>query len=104
MLTIDGIQMVLEGDCEISFRKEILERCMFLLSVVKGTIPMNRDIGLDPDIMASPPYIAQQKYTISAIELLDEYEPRVSVEEVQFEASGGAGNIIPKVVLAYNGG
>ena len=103
MLIVDGAQIVLNGDYEMSLRNEIIKKCMFLLSLVKGTIPMNRDIGLDPDIISSPLYIAQQKYTISAIELIDEYEPRVYVEEVQFETSGGTGNIIPKVVLAYNG-
>lgn len=100
---VDGVQIVLNGVYEISLRNEIIEKCMFLLSLIKGAIPMNRDIGLDSDIMSNPPYIAQQKYTISAIELIDEYEPRAYVEEVQFETSGEAGNIIPKVVLAYNG-
>lgn len=104
MLVVDGAQIVLNDVYEIALRKEIIEKCMFLLNLIKGTIPMNRNIGLDPDITSNSPCIAQQKYTVSAIELIDEYEPRVCVEEVQFETSGEAGNIIPKVVLAYNGG
>lgn len=103
MLIIDGVQIVLNGVYEIALRNEILDKCMFLSTLVRGTIPMNRNMGLDPDIISQPAYIAQQKYTIGILELIDQYEPRAYVEEVRFEASGASGNIIPKVVLAYNG-
>ena len=39
---------------------------------------------------------------VQYMELIEEFEPRASVEEVSFIASGGAGNMIPKVVLTYN--
>lgn len=102
MLAADEAQIILDGAHGASLQEEIAEKCMFLLGLVKGTIPMNRDLGMDSDITSEPPHIAQQKYTISAIELIDEYEPRVCVEEVQFETSGEAGYMIPKVVLTYN--
>jgi hypothetical protein len=103
VLVIDGVQIVLNGDYERELRNEIIERCMFLLTLIKGAIPMNREIGMDPDIIPQPAYIAQQKYTISAMELIEEFEPRAAVEEISFEVSGDAGNMIPKVVLTYNG-
>ena len=64
---------------------------------------MNRGIGIDPDVVSAPMFLAQNLYTISAIETIEEYENRVRVEEVTFESDGVNGNIIPKVVLAYNG-
>lgn len=103
MLLIDGVQIIINSVYERELREEILDKVTFLLTCIKGTIPMNREIGLDPDIVSSPAYVAQNLYTISAIELIDEFEPRASVEEVSFVASGGAGNMIPKVVLNYNG-
>lgn len=103
MLVIDGVEIVLNSACEKELRNEVLEKCMFLLTLIKGTIPMNREIGLDPDIISKPACIAQQKYTISVMELIEEFEPRVAVEEVMFEMSGGTGNMIPKVVLTYHG-
>ena len=93
MLVIDGVKIVLNGAYEKELRNEILDKCMFLLTLIKGTIPMNREIGLDPDIISKPAYM----------ELIDEFEPRAVVEEVLFEMSGGAGNMSPKVVLTYNG-
>lgn len=103
MLVIDGIQIEINGVYERELRNDILGKCEFLLTLIKGTIPMNRDIGIDPGIISQPAYIAQQMYTMGAIELVEKYETRAEVEEVQFEMSGGAGNMVPKVRLIYNG-
>lgn len=103
MLVIDGVQIIINNVYERELREKILDKALFLLTCIRGTIPNNREIGLDPDIISSPAYIAQNLYTISAIELIDEFIPYASVEEVSFVASGGAGNMIPKVVLTYNG-
>ncbi|SHO50062.1 hypothetical protein [Anaerocolumna xylanovorans] len=103
MIVIDGVQIEINGTYERNLRQEILDKVSFLLSCVKGTIPMNRDIGLDPDIISAPSFQAQNLYTISAIELIEEFETRVAVEEIEFTESGTSGNMIPKVVLVYNG-
>ena len=102
MLIIDDVQIVINSPHERMLREEILNKALFLLTCIKGTIPMNRELGLDPNIISSPAYIAQNLYTISAIELIDEFEPRVSVEEVSFVTYGNTENMIPKVVLTYN--
>lgn len=102
-MIIDGVQIEINGVYERELRNDILEKCEFLLTLTKGAIPMNRDIGIDPGIISQPAYIAQQMYTMGAIELIEKYETRAAVEEIQFEMSGGAGNMVPKVVLIYNG-
>lgn len=103
MIQIDGVKVVMNSEYEIALRQEILEKVLFLLSCVKGTIPYNREIGLDPDIISVPPYIAQNLYTVSAIDLIEQFEPRASVEEIIFEIAADSGNFYPKVVLTYNG-
>lgn len=103
MIVIDGVQIVMNSAVELALREEIMGKATFLLSVLKGTIPMNPEIGIDPDVISSPAFLAQNLYTISAIEVIEEFEDRVTVEEVQFETDGSNGNIIPKVVLMYNG-
>ena len=102
MIVIDGVKIELNSVQELGLRQEILDKVMFLLSCVKGTIPMNRNVGLDPDVISAPTWQAQNLYTISAIELIDEFEPRATVEEIVFDESSD-GNLIPKVVLQYNG-
>lgn len=103
MIEIDGVQIVMNSEVELSLRQEIMEKVTFILSVLKGTVPMNREIGIDPDVVSAPTYQAQNLYTISAIEVIEKFEDRVSVDEVQFETDGSNGNLIPKVVLIYNG-
>ena len=103
MIEIDGVQIVMNSEVELSLRQEIMEKVTFILSVLKGTGPMNREIGIDPDVVSAPTYQAQNLYTISAIEVIEKFEDRVSVDEVQFETDGSNGNLIPKVVLVYNG-
>ena len=103
MIKIDGVQIVMNSEVELSLLQEIMEKVTFILSVLKGTVPMNREIGIDPDVVSAPTYQAQNLYTISAIEVIEKFEDRVSVDEVQFETDGSNGNLIPKVVLVYNG-
>ena len=41
MIEIDGVQIVMNSEVELSLRQEIMEKVSFILSVLKGTIPMN---------------------------------------------------------------
>ena len=103
MLVIDGVKIVLNGAYEKELRNEILDKCMFLLTLIKGTIPMNREIGLESEIVDLPMYEAQNRYTVSAMELIEKFETRVTVDEISFEVYERTGKMIPKVVVTYNG-
>ena len=54
MIEIDGVQIVMNSEVELSLRQEIMEKVSFILSVLKGTIPMNREVGIDPDVISAP--------------------------------------------------
>ena len=56
MIEIDGVQIVMNSEVELSLRQEIMEKVSFILSVLKGTIPMNREVGIDPDVISAPAY------------------------------------------------
>ncbi len=104
MIRIDGVQVIINSAYEKELRKDIFEKIMFLLTLVKGTIPMNREIGMESDILDLPVYEAQSRYTVSAMELIENFETRVKVNEVSFETDGNTGDMVPKVVVTYNGG
>lgn len=103
MLVIDGVQIIINSVYEKELRKDIFEKIMFLLTLIKGTIPMNREIGLDADILDLPMYEVQNKYTVSAIELIEKFETRVTVDEISFTVDEKMGKMIPEVVVTYNG-
>ena len=69
MIEIDGVQIVMNSEVELSLRQEIMEKVSFILSVLKGTIPMNREVGIDPDVISAPAYQAQNLYTIQRSKL-----------------------------------
>ena len=48
-------------------------------------------------------YEAQNKYTVSAIELIEKFETRVTVDEISFTVDEKNGRMIPEVVVTYNG-
>ena len=103
MLVIDGVRIIINSVYEKELRKEIFEKITFILTLIKGTIPMNREIGLDADILDLHMYEAQNKYTVSAIELIEKFETRVTVDEIRFTVDEKNGRMIPEVVVTYNG-
>ena len=102
MIVIDGVQIIINSAYEKKLREEIFDKIKFLLTLIKGTIPMNREIGLESDIVDLPMYAAQNRYTVSAMELIEKFETRVTVDEISFEIFENTGKMIPKVVVTYN--
>lgn len=103
MIVIDGVQIIINSIYENKLRGEIFNKIKFLLTLIKGTIPMNREIGMDMDIVDLPMYEAQNRYAVSAMELIEQFETRVTVDEISFEIYENTGKMIPKVVVTYNG-
>mgnify|MGYP002511664511 FL=1 len=103
MLVIDGVRIIINSAYEKELRKDIFDKIMFILTLTRGTIPMNREIGLESDIVDLPMYEAQNKYVVSAMELIEKYETRVTVETISFIVDEKDGRMIPEVVVTYNG-
>ena len=103
MIVIDGVQIIINSVYEKKLREGIFNKIKFLLTLIKGTIPMNREIGLESDIVDLPMYEAQNRYTVSAMELIEKFETRVTVDEISFDILENTGKMIPKVVVTYNG-
>ena len=49
MIVIDGVQIIINSVYEKKLREDIFNKIKFLLTLIKGTIPMNREIGIIPD-------------------------------------------------------
>ena len=103
MIVIDGGQIIINSVYEKKLREDIFNKIKFLLTLINGTIPMNREIGLESEIVDLPMYQAQNRYTVSAMELIEKFETRVIVDEISFEVYEQTGKMIPKVVVTYNG-
>ena len=66
-----------------------------LLSVREGSQPMDRDFGINLDEVTSYPLdVAENMLSLEIIEKVERYEPRVSVESVEFDHNTD-GQLVP---------
>lgn len=101
-MRIEGIEIELNSVYERELREELLSRISFLFSILQGTIPMNRAIGLPEQIVDLNIYESRAQFTVAAIELIDMCEPRAAVDSVEF-IENEFHKLIPKVVITYHG-
>ena len=67
-----------------SVHEEILQNVMMLLLTIRGTVPLDRELGLTNDFIDDPSPRGMMRFAIFALETIQDYEPRVEVREVDF--------------------
>ena len=92
-MKIEGIEIEINSVYERGLREELTSRISFLFSILQG-LP-ERLIDLNS-------FESRAQFTVAAIELIETYEPRVSVDSIDF-IEDDFGKSIPKVVIVYHG-
>lgn len=82
--------------------EEYRRQVSLLLSTPVGTMPLDREFGVDMDFLDMPSETAKSLYTAEITEKIARFIPELRVESVSWAASP-AGTLIPKVVIT-NGG
>ena len=77
------------------YMAELDRQLALLLSTREGTMPLDREFGLNMDFVDMPPEVAKSLYTA---EKVAKFIPTVRVQEVKW-SSGGQANLIAKVVI-----
>lgn len=77
---------------------EILQNVRTILSTQKGTIPLDREFGLDSTVIDLPVALARAKLTNEIFQAIKRYEPRVKVDSITFTWDI-SGKLVPKVVI-----
>ena len=76
---------------------EINECVSNLLSTIAGEQGLDRNFGIETrEIMDVPTEEAENLITLEIIEKIDKYEPRVEVDDIEFEYNG-EGRMMPKI-------
>jgi len=79
-------------------REAQLRRVKFLLATPVGTIPADREFGIETDFLGRPMATAQALYAAEIVSKIKEFCPSVKVKKVTW--TGGAdGKLWPKVVI-----
>ena len=79
-----------------SVEREVLQNVKTICTTLKGTVPMDRELGINPVMIDEPVNIAKARITSELIEAIRKYEPRARVSEVGFDGDMN-GKIIPHV-------
>lgn len=61
-----------------------------VLTTRKGSVPLDRDFGLDWNILDCPLHEVKTRYVADVTRQVEKYVPRVKVVEVDFKTSGDA--------------
>lgn len=69
-----------------------------LLSTREGTMPLDREFGINMDFTDKPPEVVKSLYTAEVVKKVPMFIPWVRVQEVSW-SHGEHGHIIPKVVI-----
>ena len=78
---------------------EIRQNVRVILTTSVGTVPLDRDFGVDLSVLDKPINIAKTLLTVEYIKKIKKYEPRAKVQSVTFEHDALNGNFYPKVVI-----
>lgn len=80
-------------------REAQLRRTKFLLATPIGTIPTDREFGIETDFLGRPMETAQALYAAEIVSKIKKFCPSVTVKKVTW-SGGEDGKLWPKVVIA----
>lgn len=95
-MTLRDVEFNIRGKMEE--QEDIIRYLQNLIMTPAGTVPLDRDFGLDQSFLGYSIDVAQNLLAIEIIEKVARYEPRASVSEVEL-SSNAEGQIIAKVVI-----
>lgn len=78
---------------------EILQNVQTIISTMKGTIPLDREFGIDGRVIDLPMHVAQAKLSNEIFQAIKHYELRVTIEDISFTATL-EGRLVPKVKVS----
>ena len=81
---------------------EILQNLRTIIATTKYSLPLDRDFGIEADMLDKPMAVAQAQLQSEIIMTIKTYEPRVTVTGISFTGTDD-GKLIPKVQVMING-
>ena len=82
-----------------NIRDEIFQNIRTILTTMKGSVPLDREFGIDAVLLDSPSPVARARLSSEIVSLLKRYEPRIEVTKVAF-TENSEGRLTPKVTVA----
>lgn len=81
--------------------KSYQEQISTLCSTIAGTIPLDRDFGIDSACLSKPPDVATALLSVEIMEKVEKYIPELVVNSVDFDYTTD-GKLTPIISVGYN--
>ena len=97
-MTYDVLAMPVQGIdfTPASEAAEILQNIRTIITTTKYGVPLDRDFGINADMLDLPINVAQAKLQSEMITAIKKYEPRVEITSISFTGTDD-GVLTPKV-------
>ena len=79
--------------------EEVLQNVRTIISTIKYEIPLDRDFGIDGDVIDMPMQQAQAKLTQEIFRAVRQYEPRAVIESISFSGDE-SGKLTPTLEVS----
>ena len=98
-------EIILDSEEFTSEELEDIKRCLeTLLSIIAGTQPLDRELGIDiNEITAYPTEVAKNKLSVEIVKKVRIYEPRVDVKSIEY-TNAEDGSLVPHIHFIRVGG
>lgn len=88
---------------ELSETEDLYKQLCNLLSTREGTIPINRDFGLNWNVLSKPIDEAESDFVVELMEKIETFIPELRASEVDFESDAEEGKLIPVITIERSG-
>lgn len=79
--------------------EEVIQNVAMILATSVGTVPYDRELGIDASAIDTPPFVAQAVVARMVIQKIAKYEPRAYISEIQFLPSESSDVLKLRVVI-----
>lgn len=81
--------------------EEVLQNVRTILTTIKGSIPLDREFGIDGEVVDLPINVAKAKLTNEIFRAIRIYEPRAVIESITFDGEL-SGRLLPTLEVSIN--
>lgn len=82
---------------------EVLQNVYTILSTMEYSVPLYREFGTSATYLDAPHAVARMRHTREVIEVVERFEPRAFVVEVNYYSDEKDGKIYPAVTVRLRG-
>lgn len=88
---------------DLTGRAAVLQRLRVLLTTTRGSVPLDRGFGLDPDLLDQPGRRLAALVRADVLDQVQRYIPEASVTRIDVAPTGADGRLVVSLTVEIDG-